>query len=326
MFYRNVSSPFGLKHNNYNSDKMVYAKENQNVKLKPLPPTMAMSYNYKYNGKEFQDELGLNMYDYGAMMYDPALGRRNNVDPLAEQSRRWSSYSYCYNNPLSFTDPDGMQADATFGLTASGEIKKLDDKKYYDKDGNEVDKLYAIDNKGNKKDINNSGSVNEADSVEATVGLIGQLEDKRVGSEKNMEGGYYSSIGEQSSQHAKDYKNLFKFMSDNSKAEFSLTSFSFKGRNFIELATNRDSGACPSPFQLGIDNPNVNVSDHIHSHPDIRTEEVSENYSMGGDYQNAKADNRQYPNKVYFPKTSRLYQVTTQGTQFVKNVKSGKDF
>ena len=62
---------------------------------------------YKYNGKELDAKKGLNWYDYGARMYDAALGRWHRVDPLAENYYRVSPYAYCMDNPGNAFDYQG---------------------------------------------------------------------------------------------------------------------------------------------------------------------------------------------------------------------------
>ena len=93
--------PFGLEHKGYNNQ--INGVEN----------------NYMtYGGKELDESLGLNWLDYGARNYDPALGRWMNIDPLAEKYYDFSGYNYTMNNPVLFTDPDGMRVEWGEGLDA----------------------------------------------------------------------------------------------------------------------------------------------------------------------------------------------------------------
>jgi len=85
--------PFGLKQKGYN-----YVQAGGND----------LAQQWKFGGKQYQEELGLDWYDITARNYDPALGRWMNLDPLAEAMRRHSPYNYAFDNPIFFIDPDGM--------------------------------------------------------------------------------------------------------------------------------------------------------------------------------------------------------------------------
>ncbi|SDJ39643.1 DUF6443 domain-containing protein [Chryseobacterium jejuense] len=92
--------PFGLKHEGYNTLLGNFA------------------YQYKYNGKELQ-ETG--MYDYGARMYMPDLGRWGVHDPASEYLSEFSPYTFTFNDPIGFVDNDGEfpgPAGAIIGILA----------------------------------------------------------------------------------------------------------------------------------------------------------------------------------------------------------------
>ena len=100
--------PFGMKHSVYVPlTKKIFGLTpgEEDLKIKVVTKT---DYLYEYNGKELQDELNLNLYDYHARNYDPAIGRWINVDPLAEVQPNKTPYHFVSNNPINRVDPTGM--------------------------------------------------------------------------------------------------------------------------------------------------------------------------------------------------------------------------
>ncbi|MDM1555979.1 MULTISPECIES: RHS repeat domain-containing protein, partial [Chryseobacterium] len=123
--------PFGLKHEEYNG------------------LAGNLNYNYKYNGKELQES---GMYDYGARMYMPDLGRWGVVDPLAEKMTRHSPYNYAYNNPTRFIDPDGRAPKDDITVNNSGKVQ-------YVKQNNQPNRFF--DMKGNELKFNDPKGVDK---------------------------------------------------------------------------------------------------------------------------------------------------------------------
>jgi len=97
--------PFGLKQKGYNN----VVSSNGN----------GLAQAYKFGGKEQNQELGLEWYDFGARNYDASIGRWMNLDPLAELMRRHSPYTYAFDNPIFYLDPDGRM---TFGSSTVGDL------------------------------------------------------------------------------------------------------------------------------------------------------------------------------------------------------------
>jgi RHS repeat-associated protein len=93
---------------------------------------------YKYNGKELQDELGLNWDSFKYRNYDYGIGRFMSIDPLSEE--------YAYNSPYAF-------AENKLGM--GRELEGLEMFSERSKDGKSVTITYNV------QPINNSQLTNQ---------------------------------------------------------------------------------------------------------------------------------------------------------------------
>lgn len=126
-------------------------------------------YKYKYNGKEWQDEIGLNVYDYGFRYYMPDIGRWGQIDPLAEIYHTDTPFAYVLNNPLSYIDPDGRRL---IGVTKDDAQKLHDDLNSVFADS-KFDKLRNLFSRGEKNNKATFDKIGADVLKEALSGLTG---------------------------------------------------------------------------------------------------------------------------------------------------------
>jgi RHS repeat-associated protein len=99
--------PYGLKHASSNQIlEWTYDDHTEQVAL--VTPTGTPTYQNKFNGTEWQNELDLNLYDMDARDYDPAIARWVNIDPVTHFSQ--SPFVAFDGNPVMYADPSGADA------------------------------------------------------------------------------------------------------------------------------------------------------------------------------------------------------------------------
>ncbi|MFD2186167.1 RHS repeat domain-containing protein [Aquimarina celericrescens] len=152
--------PFGLTHQGYNNS--ITGREHP----------------YGYNGKEENEELGLDWHDFGFRNYDASLGRWMNIDPLADDYYNISPYTYTANNPIYFIDPDGKRIDISYTYQ-----KDDDGNDVLDDDGNRIKTGVNINITG--KLINFSD--NDVDLVGALTDIVSEIEESFSGEYAGLE-------------------------------------------------------------------------------------------------------------------------------------------
>ena len=275
--------PFGLRHEVYVSgSKRQHGFGNDggggDIDDVELINVLRTDYQYKYNGKEWQDELGLGLYDYGWRNYDPALGRWMNMDPLAEKFYPSSTYNYTVNNPILLNDPDGRDwsikakkdkdGNWQINITVNAAVvnnsgKEIDLDNYIKEQTAQFNRIFSFEGEGVSITANlNMRAISNEDDVQGSEHLIAIGDSKNFASDVgghadygglrvDINGKFINNDGTTSFNHTLSHEightgGLIHPFSNNEKVSF------FSGYTWFGLKENRTEASIYKQ-KVGID-------------------------------------------------------------------------
>ncbi|WP_372472558.1 RHS repeat-associated core domain-containing protein [Capnocytophaga sp. ARDL2] len=202
-----------------------------------------MSGRYKYNSKEIDQATG--MYYYGARYYDPRLSIFVSVDPLAEVQPDKTPYHFVSNNPITRVDPTGM-ADHDYRLNSDGTISE----KPIRETNSPLDRLILFDDNGKETDC----------SIDIEKGILNNVK-RNVLNDLEKKYSYFKV------NNNKDAKDIFEFLSENTKVEWGHISFG-KTSNYIATSNHETQENGGIHLIKNLIEKKYSVNFYIHSHPD----------------------------------------------------------
>ena len=205
----------------------------------------AAAQRWLFGGKELDRISGLDLYDFEARAYDPALARFTSPDRLQEKKTFISPYLYCRSNPIMFVDPTGL------------------DEWEIDKNGNiinhiqteEYDALYIVDSEGKRI---------QGQSQTFEYGTISALPSDESG------GNTIFRVNEQNPNENTNGTKVFELFANCNTVEWAYWDIKENGERSGYVSTSHEKGADGSGdfvFRNILSSGSVSLLSHTHNHP-----------------------------------------------------------